>query len=241
VAAPVTSSPPPPAQNADIGGIWIGTLTYADQTFDDVLALTTAGGQFALVAADTFGAGTTSQYAGTATVVGDRVAGTGNVYAEVGALFPGGDAVLPISLDATLVERLTLDGQLTSGTVLNARLELAYVRDLHEPDSSLELLTGVWYVYDDLLNPMSTFTFEPDGRFLGQEANGCQSSGRVSIIDPNYNVYAWEATLSQCPIGGTFAGLGVLVNLAGDAAAPPDAFLVTTTNGAGAILLPLER
>ncbi len=239
---PVAQPPPaPPGSNANFGGIWIGTLTYADQTFDDVLALTTDDGRFALIAVETAGPGV-SQYAGTATVVGDRVTGTGKGYAAPGPHWPGSGTVLPISLDATLGERLALDGNVILGTGPNARLALDYVRDAHERDSSLALLTGVWYVYDEMQNPMATYSFEPDGRFLGQNANGCQSSGRVSIIDASYNVYAWEAEIAHCANGGTFAGLGMLADVsAGGPPVPPNAFLVTVTNGTQAIVLPLER
>jgi hypothetical protein len=216
-------------------------LTYVDQTFDDVLALTTDDGRFALIAVETSGPGV-SQYAGTATVVGDKVTGTGKAYGAPGPHWPGSGSVLPISLDATFTERLVLDGLVISGTNPTARFALDYVRDVHERDSSLSLLMGVWYIYDEMQNPRATYSFEPDGRFLGQNANGCQSSGRVSIIDASYNVYAWEATIANCANGGTFAGLGMLADVsAGQPVAPSDAFLVTVTDGTQAIVLPLER
>jgi hypothetical protein len=41
-------------------------------------------------------------------------------------------------------------------------------------------------------------SIEQDGRFLGQNVNGCQSTGQVAVIDARYNVYAWDATLVNC-------------------------------------------
>jgi hypothetical protein len=237
-AAPAPAPAPPPAASADFSGIWVGTLTHATGLVADVIALTTASGRFALVAVDTVGPETLSQYAGVATVAGQQITGTGTVYAAPSPVFPGGSAVLPITLELTLAARQTLSGRVRSGNVLDARLDLAYDRSMHEHASSLTKLAGIWYVYDEMLSPMITFTIELDGRFLGQSRNGCQSSGQVSLIDARYNVYAWDATIQTCPAGGSYTGLGTLV----DADSPtPSAFLATIASGTSAILLPLER
>jgi hypothetical protein len=108
---------------------------------------------------------------------------------------------------------------------------------------SLDLLTGVWYVYNDLQNAVATFTFEPDGTFLGQSVIGCQSSGQASIIDAARNLYAWDVMIMNCPIAGTYAGLGTLDDIpTGDpATSQNNAFLVAMSNDTRANLLPPQR
>lgn len=236
--APSPAPAPPSATVADFGGIWFGTLTHAAGGVADVIALTTASGRFALVAVDTVGPETLSQYAGVATVAGQQVTGTGTVYAAPSPHFPGAGAVLPITLELTLTVGRTLSGRVRSGSALDARLDLEYDGSIYEHASSLTPLAGIWYVYDEMLNPMTTFTIETDGRFLGQNRNGCQSSGRVSLIDARYNVYAWDATLQGCPAAGSYSGLGTVVDV--DSPSPTE-FLATIASGTRAILLPLER
>jgi hypothetical protein len=200
--------------------------------------LTTASGRFAIVAVDAVGPENLSQYFGVTTVVGQQVTGTGTVYAAPSPSFPGSGAVLPITVELTFTARRTLSGRLRSGAALDARLELEYDSGTHEHASSLTQVAGIWYVYDEMLNPMVTFTIELDGRFLGQNRNGCQSSGQVSLIDARYNVYAWDAAIQNCAAGGGYSGLAMVVDVD---SRTPTAFLATIASGTSAMLLPLER
>jgi hypothetical protein len=235
---PAPAPAPPPATGADFGGIWFGTLTHATGAVADVIALTTASGRFAIVGVDAVGPENLSQYAGVATVAGQQVTGTGTVYAAPSPSFPGSGAVLPITAELTFTARRTLSGRLRSGTALDARLDLEYDSGLHEHASSLSQVAGIWYVYDEMLNPTLTLTIELDGRFLGQNRNGCQSSGQVSLIDARYNVYAWDATIQSCPAGGSYSGLATVLDVDSPT---PTALLATIASGASAIVLPLER
>jgi hypothetical protein len=238
VATPAPAPAPPPTTTADFGGVWFGTLNYGAGGIDEVVALTTSSGRLAIVAIDTAGPSTLTQYAGVATVSGQQVTGTGTMYAGASHRWPGSGTVLPITLELTITERRTLSGRLRSGTVLDAQLSLDYDGDTHGRASSLMQVVGVWYVYDEMLNPMVTVSIEPDGRFLEQNRNGCQSSGQVSLIDPRYNVYAWDAMTASCLASGGYSGLGTIIEL--DPLAPP-ALLVTIASPTSAILLPLER
>jgi hypothetical protein len=194
------------------------------------------------VSLDTFGPGTYGQFSGTASIDVDQITGTGQAYAAPGTIWSDGSTVATADLAATVVERLTMTGSLNAGPATSGTFALDYDAN-YERASSLDLLTGVWYVYNDLLNPVATFTFETDGSFLGQSALGCQSSGSASIIDATRNLYAWDVTIINCPIAGTYAGLGALGDApTGDpATSQNNAFVVAMSNAARANLLPLER
>ena len=235
-------SPPTPTPDADVGGLWLGSLTNADQTFEELIALSTSSGRVTLISLDTFGPDTFGQYLVMATVDGSAVTGSGSAYAAPGATWSNGAAVLDISLTAVLTERTTLSGswETSAGDVVSFELDYdaGYARA-----SSLTLLEGTWYVYDDLLNPTLTLTVNPGGAFLAQNSLGCQSVGQASIIDAAYNVYGWDVTISGCPIAGDYSGLATVgdVDTGDPANSENNAVLVSVSNDQRAILLPLER
>jgi hypothetical protein len=239
---PINTVPPSTPADADFGGLWSGTFAHADQTFEDIVALTAADGSFVFVSLDTFGPGTYGQYSGTASIDVGQVTGTGQAYAAAGSTWSDGSSVAAVALTADVVEHSSMTGSLNAGAATSGTFELEYDPN-YERASSLDLLTGVWYVYNDLLNPIATFTFEPDGSFLGQSVSGCQSSGSASIIDATRNLYAWDVTIINCPIAGTYAGLGALGDAPTDdpATSQNNVFVVAMSNGVRANLLPLER
>ena len=220
-----------PADQA-LGGLWSGTLTITGQPgTQDLVGVSTDDGRFRLISADTEG-----QFVGTAQAVGSRVTGTGEAFAPPGFTWQDGSTVTTVSMTGTLRQRDSLVGNWTAGTGESGTFNLDYDAD-YEKDSALNLLVGVWTVYDDNLNPFATFTIEADGGFSGQNAVGCTSLGQISIIDARFNAYDIASTVDGCGIAGDYAGLGVL----GDLVNPNDVFLFSVSNDLRALLLGLER
>jgi len=215
-----------------LGGLWSGTLTIAGQPGTQTLVgVSTEDGRFRLFSVDT-----EAQFVGTAQVVRTSVSGSGDAFAPPGFTWLDGSTVTTVTMTGTLQQRNSLVGDWKAGTGESGTFDLDYDAD-YETDSSLALLTGVWTVYDDNLNPFATFTIDADGKFSGQNAVGCTSLGRISIIDARFNVYDITSTISNCAIAGDYAGLGVL----GQIVNPNDAFLFSVSNDMRALLLGLER
>jgi hypothetical protein len=228
---------PPPTADADPGGIWVGTLEYEDATFEELIGITTSDGQFTLISLDTFGPDTFGQYVGIAMLDGSDVSGAGSAYAQPGAAWSDGSTVMDITITAVVDEQTTLTGTWQNSIGELVTFELDYDSE-YERDSSLALLEGVWYVYDDLLNPVLTLTMEADGSFSAQNTVGCQSLGQAMLIDADFNIYGWDVTISACAIAGDYSGYAVL----GDADTGQDNIvLVSISNDQRALLLPLER
>ncbi len=112
VPPPVT----PPITDADPGGIWGGTASYADVTFEELVGITTSDGRFTLISLDTFGPDTFGQYIGTASMAGAEFTGSGSAYADSGATWDNGSTVMDISITATVSERSTLSGSWTTSS-----------------------------------------------------------------------------------------------------------------------------
>lgn len=224
--------PPLPTSDASLGGLWEGSLTYQDQTFEDLVGFTTADGRLTLISLDTFGPDTVAQYMGMISVDGETFSGSGTAYAELGATWDSGATVLGFTVMGTIIERATITGsfQLDGGESVD--FDLAY-DPVYEEDSSLALLEGVWSVYNDLLNPVTTFTVEAGGQFSAQSATGCASLGQVAIIDALYNLYQWTVTISNCGIAGDYTGFAVLDSLS-------PAIVVNISNDQRALVFFLE-
>lgn len=240
----VNNPPPvtPPITDADPGGLWSGTASYADITFEELIAITTSDGRFALLSLETFGPDTVGQYIGTASVAGSELTGAGSAYAAAGSTWDDGSTVLDISITATISERNTMAGSWTTSSGETVSFELDYDSS-YEKDSSLALVEGTWYVYDDILNPTLTLTVDPGGAFSAQNVQGCQSLGRASIIDAAFSVYDWAVTISGCGIAGDYVGVAVLGDVETDdpANSENNIILVSMSNDQRALLLPLER
>ena len=239
-----SAAPPilPPPVDSDPSGLWVGSLAFDDQTFADLVGIVTADGRFTLVSVDTFGPDTVGQYVGMATVSGTDLTGTGSAYAAAGATWGNGATVIDFSFTAVIVEKNSLTGTWQSGDGASGSFDMQYDAE-YEKDSTLTLLEGVWFVYDDILNPTLTLTMDAGGAFMAQSSLGCQSLGQASIIDANFNVYAWDVTITNCPIQGDYSGFAVLGDI--DTGDPNNsqnnAVLVTFSNDQRALLLALER
>lgn len=235
-----TMRPAPVQVDADPAGFWTGTLENEDTTFEELVGFSTSDGRFTLISVDTFGPDTFAQYIGNLTVDESAISGSGKAYAEPGATWSNGAAVVNVTLTAFVDEQNTLSGSLENSLGETITFELDYDPE-YERTSSISLLEGTWYVYNDMLNPTLTLTVRADGSFSGQNGVSCQSIGQVSLIDAEFNIYAWDVTISGCAIFGDYSGFAVLGD-AGDPANPQDdLLLVSISNAVRALLLPLER
>lgn len=219
-------------RNQTFGGLWVGTLSIDGiPGSQELVGISTDDGRFQFLSVDTLG-----QFAGTARVTGGSVSGSGKGFAPPGTTWRDGTTVTNVTFTGVLVERRTFEGSWSTGTGESGSFDLAYDAE-YEKDSSLSLVAGVWTVYDDNLNPFATFTVDADGRFSGSNQAGCNSVGRISIIDSRFDVYDFESVVAGCPIAGEYKGLALLTDLD----EPNDALLALVNNDQRALLLALER
>ena len=214
------------------GGLWVGTLGIDGVPgSQELVGISVDDGRFQFLSVDTLG-----QFAGTARVTGGSVSGSGKGFAPPGTTWRDGSTVTNVTFSGVLVERRTFEGSWSTGTGESGSFDLAYDTE-YEKDSSLSLVAGVWTVYDDNLNPFATFTVDAHGRFSGSNQVGCNSVGRISIIDSRFAVYDFESTITSCVIAGDYKGLALLADLDN----PNDALLALVNNDQRALLLALER
>lgn len=219
-------------QDQSLGGFWTGSLTIdGEPGTQELVGISTEDNRFRFISVDT-----AAQFVGTATANGTSVTGSGTAYAPLGFVWLNGSTVTTVSMTATINERVSFVGSWSSGTGESGTFNFTYDAE-YEKDSSLALLAGVWTVYDVNLNPFATFTIEPDGRFSAQNAEGCITAGRFSLIDARFNVYDVQSTIQNCAIAGDYTGLAAL----GDIANPNDALLLSISNPERALLLALEK
>ena len=80
---------------------------------------------------------------------------------------------------------------------------------VYEQASSLALLAGDWQFVDrdGLTIKMSI----ADGQWSGKDSDECVYEGKITIINPNYNVYDVNLSISQCDsVSGDYQGLAYL-------------------------------
>lgn len=219
-------------RDGDPGGLWSGTLVVDGVPgTQDMVGISVADGRFRMISVDTGG-----QFVGTVRVSGSSVSGSGKAYAPAGTTWRDGSTVTTVSCTGTLAERRSLDGSWSTGAGESGTVSLDYDPD-YEKDSALARVAGTWIVYDDALAPIATFTIEANGNLFAQNAIGCTTTGRISLIDARYNVYDVVTTVSGCPIAGDYTGLGTL----GDLESPDDALVLGMSNEARALLVLLQR
>lgn len=235
-------SPPPVVVDANPVGFWTGTLENEDATFEELVGISTLDGRIRFISIDTFGPDTFAQYIGDLTIDGSDVVGIGQAFAQPGSTWSNGASVVEFSLTGIIDEQNIFSGSWENSIGETVTFDLDYDPAV-ERTSSIALLQGVWYVYDDMLNPTLTLTIQADGSFSGQNDVGCHSIGQVSIIDSDWNIYAWSVVISGCAIMGNYSGLAVLGDIdTGDPANSQDNFLLVSMNNLQrALLLPLER
>jgi hypothetical protein len=232
---------PAGGEDQDMGGLWSGLMSIEDPATGreiglDMIAISTDEGALQAYVLD-FGILTDAGIiiSATAQVDGSVFTASGQAFAEDGT-FVDGSTVTAITLEGDLMERNGVSGTWDTDAGVNGTFILDYDRE-HQRDSALSLIADTWYIYDDLLNPVATFSIDATGQLSGSNTQGCSSLGQISIPDNQYNVYSWSAEVSSCPIAGSYTGLGTL----GDFNSINDIFGVIINSETRGQLLPLQR
>jgi hypothetical protein len=192
----------PPAVPTNAGGIWDGTSTAGGQTIA-LTGVVTENGE-----------GRFFDDNGTQYIVSSMSGNDGSItmnvmaVAQFGFVFEDGSTVTTGTLSGTIVERASFNGDWSLATGESGTLSMTY-DPLYERDSSLSKLEGMWGE-----NSFGITIFDPDGSFFEEDIFGCVFNGQTSIIDPDYNVYEMNMTISLCgpEFDGQYSGLAVLTD-----------------------------
>jgi hypothetical protein len=202
----------------------------ASQGSEECVALVSEDGQFRFICIFT-----PLQLVGMQSFSSGVVAGTGIALSPL--VFLDGSTVSNLTTEGVLVEKDSFTGTWTTDSPGDSgSFEFFYDAE-YERVPSLALLAGSWSGYDEMGNPNVSFTIDNLGQFTGQNSAGCTSTGSFLILDPNYNVYQVDSTISGCVIAGQYSGLAAV----GDIDNPNDAIFLAIDNGQRALILGLQK
>jgi len=225
--------PTPPPTDANPAGHWFGTVTNdLSGITEEYVALADANGRFRFVSADS-----AVQFSGNFVITGNDLTGDAMAFADLGVVWMDTTSATPTALSGTITEEDTMAGTWTTVSGESGSFEFFYDPTFYFRASALSLLEGSWIAYDEFLNPAVTFTIAADGSFTGQNDQGCNSVGQFALIDPGFNLYEVQSTVSDCPIAGNYVGLALLA----DFFAPNDVLLFAVDNGSRALALGFEK
>ena len=82
--------------------------------------------------------------------------------------------------------------------------------EIYDQPSSLEKTYGEWS-YTDREGLSTDITIDENGKLLGSDTDGCEYSGFIDIINPNYNVYKINVDIKECSsVSGLYEGVSFL-------------------------------
>lgn len=230
---PPPAPPPPPPSDASPGGHWFGTVTNElSAVTEEYIAMVDENGRFRFVSVDS-----AVQFSGNFVVTQNALTGDAMGFADTGVFWQDGTSATPTNVTGTVAEGDTMTGNWTTDSGESGTFEFFYDPTFYERAVTLAMLGGVWTGYDEFLNPVVTFTVAADGSFTGQNAQGCNSIGQFTVIDPQFNLYEIQSTISDCVIAGNYIGLAFLA----DVLVPNDVLILAIDNGSRAIAMGLER
>ena len=178
----------------------------------------------------TAGTSAVAQYAGTISMSGATLLGEATAYAPYGYIFLNGSQVGPMAFSATVNQRVSMNG-IYSGVGDNGTISLTYDARYERP-SSLAAIQGAWRMSDAALGVVQ-YVISSTGTLTGTAGTGCLITGSVSLINPAYNAYQLNVTLSNCGVGnGTYSGLATLA----DTAVQNDSMISGVSNATGSIV-----
>ena len=205
--------PPPPPTNESPAGIWEGTFTSTVfNAVDQVLGVATATGDIRFISIDSG-----SQFFGQVTVSGDAVSGTLRAVSLAGGQFAGGPASGSVNIEGTLSARNSISGTFI-GVGDEGTFSLTF-NNLYDRDSSILKVQDHWSapetIFKILLPGLGAapigLAIQDTGDFAGADTDGCDYSGSIGILDPDFNIYDAALTVSSCgQLDGQYAGYGVL-------------------------------
>lgn len=225
VAGPVGGPPPPSSttincstttfrKTSDVdalpGGLWHGSLVdCANNTnYDSVIALVSEDGRFRIIDANGHvlagGLGTT----------GNVFHGGGTDFAATGIEYFSGPTT-SMFVEGTIAERDTWEGRWGTEWGFYGYFTFEYVGGIYERPTTLADLSGVWPLAVNYAGVPheGAWTVEPDGRFDGQDDNGCLQSGQFSVVDERYSLFAVDVSVTGCDLAGSYTGLALYEDL----------------------------
>ncbi len=174
------------APGASVGGIWLGSMDFADGTVLPILGLIAETGEFHWLDDSQ-----QQQIFGVMQVSGDTLV----VSNSVSALPPGSTTLAGSTYGFTdmvgaITERVNLQGNFETtgneGDVFVGTFDLDYV-DLYDRPSSLATLSGSY------VSASAIMDIDASGSIFYQStATGCVANGTAEIIDADYNMYRIE-------------------------------------------------
>lgn len=203
--APPSGSAGGPGASASPGGYWQGSRSDGGL----ITLLITESGDFHLVDADE------NQGSGTLSVGDtDEISSSFFFVTRPGSTFADGSTSATCSLSGTVSERQTMAVVVNCRTAGLLRTDytatLSY-SDIYERDSALDALAGNYQ------GPRAVLNIAGDGTVFSQDpTTACVVNGLASIIDSEFNAYAYEFTYSSCTgsdvamNGVSFAGIAVI-------------------------------
>ena len=210
---PPPPPPPPPPASESPAGIWEGTFTSTVfNQVEQVLGVATAPGDIRFISIESG-----SQFFGQVIVSGNAISGTLRAVSLAGGQFAGGPASGTVNIEGTLSERNSISGTFI-GVGDEGTFSLTF-NNLYDRDSSILKVQDHWSaqetVFKVLLPGLGAapigFAIQDTGDFAGADTDGCDYAGSISILDPDFNIYAAALTVSSCEqLNGQYTGYGVL-------------------------------
>jgi hypothetical protein len=171
---------------AKLNGIWAGDI---DNNDDNVLILILNNGEVFAVDND-------DSYAGTYTYSAENEKFTASVQ----------NANVTVELSGTASEQAQIEASFTNSFDKTGSIALDFRDALFKRASSFELLSGEW------ASEESNYSIDTVGHLTGTYMGDCQITGTFSILDPERNLYALDADITQCETEGQYNGLAYLYN-----------------------------
>ena len=192
-----------------VAGYWYGTTNDTKYNItEDILGVASTNGQMRLILDSGDCAG--SQYNGTFSMNGNTGSGNLTGYAISGCMFANGQPTTSGTFNFTISGDNLTGNYSTIGT--SGMFTLTYFSFAEVP-ITISDLEGHWGY---AITPGNYFkiTVSSNGSFTATGYSGCDMSGQISIIDPDWAITNISVTATGCNeslLNGTYKGLGLLV------------------------------
>jgi len=189
-------------------GVWYGPTTDQFNNTEDIMGVISTNGQLRFIVNSGSCAG--SQYKGTISLNG--AVGSGNVtgYAVPGCVFSNGTSITSGTITFTLSGSYLTGSYSMQGDT--GTFNLSY-DSIAETPITLADLEGHWG-YDYGPTNFFDINVSSNGSITATGSTGCYTTGKISIIDPDWSITKISVTASNCNdsiLNGTYSGLGLLV------------------------------
>lgn len=146
-----------------------------------------------------------AQFAGQGSVAGTSYTATGM---GMSAGFANGSASASFSFTGTISgQGASLSGAYSGGGE-SGTYSFQWSQAVSSRAASLGAIAGT-YRYPPTGAQIYTFTISSSGDYTFSANNGCTMTGKVRVLDADWNYYGWEASSSACPnITGPITGHG---------------------------------